>query len=251
MRGVHAFAADRLARRPRILTLVSLAANTNLADACVVASARRSGKLGVLTRASPMRPITFEQQLWITILDKLLIALLIALAGFVLARALERFKAREARRTEYSKLRVIKIGEVWEALGDWEHARGEWVKQGNRVHERNDETNQKAAFEALKAEAEAEKRLELLLDRNRFWLGDRLASAVEVFKSEFNRSSILENLPERERIDRAIYRNDPEALAVVAEFYRNTYKVTTTKELRTRRATLESIMREVLESREL
>ena len=123
----------------------------------------------------------FVEQLTITIVDKLLIALVILVAGFALSRALERFKAREAFLTEYSKRHVETVSSAWSLLYAWELE----VKDGVRflMTMRDGEL----MYEELIPITDRFRRMSLDVRRyvecNRFWLGEVI---YERFKEYHN-----------------------------------------------------------------
>lgn len=64
--------------------------------------------------------MTFEQQIWITLLDKFLLAGILAAAGVAANRYLEKYKARQALLLEFAKQRVTRIAQMWEYFDEYE-----------------------------------------------------------------------------------------------------------------------------------
>jgi|SRR5882724_2495470 len=123
--------------------------------------------------------MTFREQLLITLVDKAVIGALVVLAGYLLNRALEKFKSERALANEFAKQRLEKIAELWEALYKWEaevlYCAGAAQKQIFVV--RDDEMVK--AMEPLLptlinlTDVRA-KEVAGLIDRSRFWLGPAL-----------------------------------------------------------------------------
>jgi hypothetical protein len=63
--------------------------------------------------------LTFKQQLVLTLLDKGLLALLLAVAAFIGSRLLEKFKATQAVRSETTKARIQAMNTTWAAITGW------------------------------------------------------------------------------------------------------------------------------------
>jgi hypothetical protein len=64
--------------------------------------------------------MSFNEQLAITIIDKLIIGLFIAIVAFGASRLLETYKARQALWTEIAKERVKHIADEWNEMNKWD-----------------------------------------------------------------------------------------------------------------------------------
>ena len=62
--------------------------------------------------------MNFAEQIWLSIVDKILLGGLVALVGYYGTRAIEAYKAKQLLRTELTKQRVLKIEDVWKRLLD-------------------------------------------------------------------------------------------------------------------------------------
>ena len=56
--------------------------------------------------------MTFKEQLVITILDKAVISIMLAIGAYLFNRSLERFKSEQSLSNEFTKQRLVKIGEL-------------------------------------------------------------------------------------------------------------------------------------------
>ena len=72
--------------------------------------------------------MNFNEQLAITIIDKLIIGLLISIAVFWASRLLETYKARQALWAEIAKERVKHIAIEWNEMNKWD------ALVGNMLH---------------------------------------------------------------------------------------------------------------------
>jgi hypothetical protein len=64
--------------------------------------------------------MTFEEELVLLVIEKLLLGTVIGLVAYFAARALEHFRTRLSVIAETDKLRIAKIAELWEAFGEAE-----------------------------------------------------------------------------------------------------------------------------------
>ena len=125
--------------------------------------------------------MTFQQQLLLILVDKLAIGLLLALAGFLFSKILERFKTRQAFQNEIAKQRVSKISEVWAAIYSWEALVSQIVYDTSdlQIRYKQDPANLEAALESEiePLHDKANQRSQViheLAEVNRFWLGEDL-----------------------------------------------------------------------------
>lgn len=72
--------------------------------------------------------MSFKEQLVITIIDKLIIGIIIAIVAYWASRLLETYKARQALWTEIAKERVKHIANDWNEMNKWD------ALVGNMLH---------------------------------------------------------------------------------------------------------------------
>jgi hypothetical protein len=77
--------------------------------------------------------MSFNQQVILILVDKLIIGLLLAITAYLASRALESYKKRQALAGEIAKQRVQKIAEVWEHLSEWDFLIEELLRRLARV----------------------------------------------------------------------------------------------------------------------
>ena len=65
--------------------------------------------------------MTFEQQLWLAIADKLVLGALVLIFGYVFNRALERHKGKETVRMEITRMRLSHLSALWADLAGLNH----------------------------------------------------------------------------------------------------------------------------------
>jgi hypothetical protein len=123
--------------------------------------------------------MTLYEELIVTVVDKAIIGLIVLIAGFWLNRALERFKSSQAMTNEFTKQRVAKIAEVWEALYKYEAEMLEYshlIRRAVYMVEDNDLTIALERYISKGTDlkdVQSENTL-TLIDRSRFWLGNDL-----------------------------------------------------------------------------
>ncbi len=130
----------------------------------------------------------FNQQLYLFLVDKIVMALLLLVAGFMFSRALEGFKAELALtlegfkaelalKAELVKQRVGPIAETWRAYWEADKMQKEFLREVSEVEVKNASDNKArvAALKALMPLAEQLKKqfddFDKVLTANRFWLG--------------------------------------------------------------------------------
>ncbi len=118
--------------------------------------------------------MSFAEQLTITIVDKLLIGMVVAIAVFLFSRNLERLKSRQALTSEFAKQRVLKLAELWNSLDDFEHQASRVTRaiqmqlaSGDLSHSADD-PNGRFYVEVL----ERGREIQALIEQSHFWLGD-------------------------------------------------------------------------------
>ena len=132
--------------------------------------------------------MTFNQQLIITIVDKLAIGLIIILIGLFLNTILERFKSKQALISELAKIRAAKLSEVWELLYKQEALINqsmmkvlsyrltllESAKDRKGYSKKDFQEAISEALSYIKNSKEIADKFEKLLEKNRFWIGEKL-----------------------------------------------------------------------------
>ncbi len=140
--------------------------------------------------------MNFSDQVLLTLLDKGLLALVVALAAFLLSRSLGRYKSSQAVRVEAAKLRISKLSTLWEALDDIssEFPVLLWAMGSIEIEERRQLSDenllqgaQQKSYPPIAIDrftSEVLPRIDQLLVRiadakrkiqsNRFWLGEKL-----------------------------------------------------------------------------
>jgi hypothetical protein len=134
--------------------------------------------------------MTFTEQIWLSIVDKVLLGGIVALAGFYGTRAIEAYKAKQLLRTELTKQRVLKIEDVWKRMLDIEtvtnsfrtsivinwHAPAIGQRDESRLKEaceswRTLVTSKKGVVDEINAKFDD---MALSIQRDSFWLGRNL-----------------------------------------------------------------------------
>ena len=77
--------------------------------------------------------LTFEQQIWLAIIDKLAFGVALVGVGYVANRYLESHKIRQAFSAEIAKQRIAAMTEIWAALGEYEMEAYRAVSRGFEV----------------------------------------------------------------------------------------------------------------------
>jgi hypothetical protein len=127
--------------------------------------------------------MTFREELIITLIDKGLVGIALAGGGYLLSRALERFKGERALENEFAKQRVMKIAEVWAAFYKCEE---ELTRHSGYVAmaihgATDDELSLRMEPYHDRGVALITKIRELpqLVSSNRFWLGDAVCDRFD------------------------------------------------------------------------
>jgi hypothetical protein len=112
--------------------------------------------------------MVFKEELAIVIIDKLLLAAVLATFGYYLGRLTDRFRAKLTFLTELNRTRVVKIAAVWEKLYAFEYeANTSTPSSKNMVQQRFEE-------------------LHVLMHENRFWIGPRHFEQLNAYKGLLN-----------------------------------------------------------------
>ena len=125
----------------------------------------------------------FVQNLILTIVDKLIIGGLILLAGYVLNRALEHYKAKDAFTKEIARKRVDEMGEVWSAQYEYDFLIGDMedviarikLMQSGRLERDLGYSEEELEKKGKRLASESEKRKDeilRLLEKSRYWVGE-------------------------------------------------------------------------------
>jgi hypothetical protein len=127
---------------------------------------------------------SFRRDLGLAIIDKLVLGGLVLAAGFVLNGALQRHQSQDAFKSEITKIRVQKIGDVWSNLDEEDAVVHDFVDTGGRYlltkngytkpgkfgYTADDlKTQWVSLYHRYKSLDSANNRL---LERNQFWIGE-------------------------------------------------------------------------------
>jgi hypothetical protein len=135
----------------------------------------------------------FREKLILSIFDKLVLGLLIVLAGFVLNVVLQNRQSDQATRAEIAKLRVARVAQVWNALDEHQQAidsYGPQVVEASKdyldmvshaksradlraAHQFDNRVSSRLTQLAVLV-GEKSLRILLVLRRNRFWIGEKI-----------------------------------------------------------------------------
>jgi hypothetical protein len=139
--------------------------------------------------------MTFEQQIWLTLVDKFAIGLLIAIVVFFLNRFLENYRSNQAFQNEIAKQRVSNIAEVWAQLYTFDSLVSQVIYNSSKLHERYDKDPVKLQSRLSKEVEPLDKKagetadaVNDLADRNRFWLGEDLYQRFRAYHSNLCQS---------------------------------------------------------------
>lgn len=152
------------------------------------------------------------KRLWLFLItDKVVIALLLALAGFIFNGILEKQKAKLAFKNEIAKQRVIHISEAWSVLYQFEAASDKLLQgvsrviitHGGNIEARNTDLRKLGPLEQESRNKGIE--VQNFSDANRFWLGETLYGRIRTYhnllmekieafaQADFNSLSKLKN----------------------------------------------------------
>lgn len=119
----------------------------------------------------------FGKELVVVVIDKLVLALIVAAAGLWINQALERFRAETALRSEVAKATIAKMSEVWSKAYEWEKAIDRFMDGVHKVRtQASGDTNaleKLAGSELAPLEKEMDSKGESAgrkLEEERFWL---------------------------------------------------------------------------------
>jgi len=131
---------------------------------------------------STYKETNFVQQLCLTIIDKLFIALLIVAAVSCINIYQEKIKAKELFSNEIAKRRVEVISTIWTRMFEWESAINDVIVQASEIHKtyENDpkleQTELKTKVKPLFDKAvKLREGIKPIVENNFFWLGKNLS----------------------------------------------------------------------------
>lgn len=130
--------------------------------------------------------LTYKQEIKKLVVDKLLIALVLAFFGLIASILIEKFKSKQEFSTELNRVRVQKIAEVWESVFIFES------KLNNLYNELNDNIEDNNSFngnsiDSIKTYFDIKKEnvfkdipvILNLCEKNRFWIGEESYKEVK------------------------------------------------------------------------
>jgi hypothetical protein len=135
---------------------------------------------------------SFADGLWLAVVDKLLLGGILAVAGYVFSRSLERYKSREALRGAIAKERAQQMAAAWGRVSDAEARLLDSLIKANGVvarelkAQRLDATRNEHASVNLPSDtldevlgvAEHIRNAKDAVQRDRFWLGDHVTGSL-------------------------------------------------------------------------
>lgn len=137
---------------------------------------------------------SFKKEIFKIVLDKLLIGILLVVAGVFANYLVEKYKFEEGFRTELNKTRVARIGEVWENLYIYEASVDNVVDQFRTIvieeNSAEDELKRKEKELPPLIEIQGQTLANLIAasHKNRFWIGE------ETYLEIINYTNVLEDL---------------------------------------------------------
>lgn len=124
----------------------------------------------------------------LTIIDKLIIGLFIVIIGMFANKYIERFKSKQALYSELAKEKIKKIGECWQLAYEFEALIKGMVRKAAEIQvlyiESKEEMNRKLIEEVGPAEERSKKlsnEFQMYVEKNRFWLGRELSDKFQKF----------------------------------------------------------------------
>jgi len=115
------------------------------------------------------------EKILLVILDKFMLAGIVAIFSWGLNMALEKYKTKQAFSLEIAKIRSSKIAEVWNALYEWEHIARIMVEKASELQfEENSIVQYIELLGPLEKESKDKaKNIAKIIDSSRFWLGNK------------------------------------------------------------------------------
>ena len=122
--------------------------------------------------------MTFQEQLILSLFDKLLIGGLIVLIGFAANTILEKIKSNLSLQNEFTKQRLVYIGDVWSSLYAWDDAVQSLINSTAKIQS----DLQSHSKELMDMESHSKELMDQAIKRakaNRFWLGQEYYNLIE------------------------------------------------------------------------
>jgi hypothetical protein len=146
----------------------------------------------------PDGPAPFWQKVTLSLVDKLVLGLLIVLAGFALNMVLEHYRTEAALQNEFAQARVEKVAQVWNVLQEQEHNLEALagVEEPASIDDLWTDEAQ-ADFREARQQFDADKEaFRQILRQNEFWLEADLTKALRKYADTQTRiSAKLARLP--------------------------------------------------------
>lgn len=131
--------------------------------------------------------MTFEQQAALSIIDKLVIAVIVAAFAMFLNRALERYKMRSAFLAGYAEKHIAAISDAWGLMYRWEN----FIRQSFRYQRVYNDEQWHGLIDDLAKAIDESRRRELavrqFVETNRFWLGEELYMLLVEYHNELEK----------------------------------------------------------------
>lgn len=125
---------------------------------------------------------TFSEKLLLLLIDKFFIAIIVAIAGYLISKLLERYKSSQALFNEIAKKEIEKVSECWELAYESEAIIRKMVRRAAEIEQEygNDPNrfrqamiNEITPMNNLSVKKTAD--FNAMVDKNRLWLGSELA----------------------------------------------------------------------------
>jgi hypothetical protein len=131
---------------------------------------------------------TFSQKLTLLLIDKFFLALIIAVAGYIISKMLERYKSKQALFNEIAKEEIKRISDCWQLAYESESLIMRIVRRTAEIQHEN-EANVNLQRDLLNREIEplftssTNKTAEFLdcIDKNRLWINNNLFDTFRKF----------------------------------------------------------------------
>jgi hypothetical protein len=156
--------------------------------------------------------LTYKQEIKKLLIDKLLIALILAVFGLLASLLIERYKSTQSFSEELNKLRVEKIAEVWESVFIYESKIDRLYSELLNTTSSNirDLNHIDSIFSARIDFLEKERiRIMELGDKNRFWIGESSYEDIKNYLVLTSGLSGIIHLWNLEQMEEDIKRQEP------------------------------------------
>ena len=165
-----------------------------------------------------LEEIGFQHDLTQSIVEKLGIGVIVALLGFFLNRAIERYKARSAFLVGYTGRHINAISNAWQLLYQWEatirdHARRHVTIDPEERHEVVDDLM--PAIDESRRRASA---VRSYVDENRFWLGEDLYTRFVRYHNSLDPyldALLMGKYEDRVQLEVAMFENKQDILSLL------------------------------------